>query len=78
MMVPPVVIRPIELLPKLVNHRAPSDPDVMPIGEMLGSEKLETFPAVVIRPIESKALVNQSAPSGPAVMPHGFEIVGSV
>ena len=35
---PPVVIRPIDELPRLVNHNAPSGPDVMRLGlEMLGS-----------------------------------------
>ena len=35
---PAIVIRPIELLPRLVNQRAPSGPAAIPSGsEMLGS-----------------------------------------
>ena len=32
---PPVVMRPIELLPTLVNHRAPSGPAVIPSGPLM-------------------------------------------
>ena len=40
---------------------------------MLPSENVDTFPAVVMRPIESLArLVNHSAPSGPVTMPWGL------
>jgi hypothetical protein len=33
--VPPVVIRPIDLLPLLVNHSAPSGPAVIPSGRSM-------------------------------------------
>ena len=67
---PVVVIRPIELLRKLVNHSAPSGPAVIPSGpRMSGPVWLVTVPVVVIRPIELLRLVNHSAPSGPAVIP---------
>src|SRR5712691_6449063 len=82
---PVVVMRPIELLPLLVNHNAPSGPAVIPCGdEMVGSVKMVTVPAVVMRPIELRAgaemlqLVNHNAPSGPAVIPNGSEMPGSV
>src|SRR5215472_2081866 len=72
--VPPVEIRPIELLPSLVNHSAPSGPLVMASGSSIpGLVKMVTFPAVVIRPIAPplprySSSVNHNAPSGPAVM----------
>ena len=51
---PDVVIRPIELLAELVNHRAPSGPAVIAIGWlMLGAVKVVMIPLVVIRPILS-------------------------
>ncbi len=76
--VPSVVIRPIESLPLLVNHNAPSGPTVMSYGvEMPVPVNLVTCPSVVIRPIESLlALVNHSAPSGPATMPVGYSMPG--
>ena len=49
---PAVVIRPIELFPSSVNHRAPSGPTVMTSGA-LAPMKSVTTPAGVIRPIES-------------------------
>ena len=75
-----MVIRPIELLPWLVNHSAPSGPAVMSCGlSMLGSVKFVMVPVVVIRPIELlPEFVNHNAPSGPAVIQNGLEIVGSV
>ena len=51
---PRVVMRPIELLPELVNHKAPSGPDVIPVGPSIPvPRKLVSFPLTVIRPIES-------------------------
>jgi hypothetical protein len=45
--------RPMELFVVLVNHMAPSGPDVMSDGnELSGRAKPETTPAVVIRPIK--------------------------
>src|SRR5437870_7892668 len=74
-----VAIRPMEPVPApwgLVNQRALPGPAVILLRgvKTLGSVKLETTPAVVIRPMDSKPLisdVNQSAPSGPAVMAPG-------
>jgi len=46
-----VVIRPIELLPELVNHSAPSRPAVIPTGAAMPGPVLPvTFPVGVIRP----------------------------
>ena len=48
-----VVIRPMELLPESVNHKAPSGPAVIPNGSSMPMPvKLVTIPAVLIRPIE--------------------------
>ncbi len=72
--VPDVVIRPIPPADCSVNHRAPSDPAVMPMGmiELYPSEYSVTTPEVVIRAIALPFVsVNQTAPSGPAVMPLG-------
>ena len=70
---PAVVIRPIELLPSLVNHKAPSAPTAMPSGvDIEELAKLLTTPAFVIRPMVLLPLfVNQRAPSGPLTMPMG-------
>src|SRR5689334_22395706 len=70
---------PIESVPLLVNHNAPSDPAAMSSGaEIVGSAKFVIAPPVVMRPIEALfLLVNQSAPSGPTVMPTGLTTVGS-
>jgi hypothetical protein len=69
---PAVVKRPIESVARLVNHKAPSGPAVIPKGELIdGSERSVTTPDVVIRPMELAELVNQMAPSGPAVIPKG-------
>ena len=75
--VPVVVMRPIELLPGLANHRAPSGPAVIPFQLspplMLASMWLVTAPPVVMRPIEPFwRLVNQRAPSAPGAMPSGL------
>jgi hypothetical protein len=52
MIVPLVVICPIELVPKSVNQSAPSGLVVIVTGELsISREKYETAPAVVIRPI---------------------------
>ena len=72
-----MVTRPIEPGSlSLVNQTAPSGPATIPFGLAIsGPVKLETTPAVVIRPIVSfPVLVNQSAPSGPTVMPPGPEM----
>ena len=76
---PAVVMRPMELLPELVNHSAPSGPAVIPIGpSMLGSLKWVETPFVVIRPIELVAsLVNQSASSEPVVVCTGTSMLES-
>ncbi len=73
---PAGVIRPIELLYSLVNHRFPSGPAVTPNGwEMVASLKCVTTPAGVIRPIVLfPALVNHRFPSGPAAIPFGSEM----
>ena len=85
MTVPEVVISPIEspvLEPKLVNHRAPSGPAVIPVGSLMRllPKLLHWWSEVVISPIEPPgldgsppALVNHSAccPFGPAVIPNG-------
>ena len=74
-----MVIRPIELLPSLVNHNAPSGPAVIPGLADAGAGVVGHPPAVVIRPIELLPwLVNHSAPSGPAVIPAGFLMLGPV
>ena len=75
-MVPSVVIRPIESL--LVNHRFSSGPVVINCGwEISGWEKIVMVPSVVIRPIESLSeLVNHRFASGPAVIKAGHEISG--
>src|ERR1700680_4210879 len=66
---PLTVIRPIRSRSYSVNHKAPSGPDVIPIGPDLGgSLKCVIFPLVVIRPTTSKESVNHKAPSGPTVM----------
>ena len=71
---PAVVIRPIVLLPKLVNHSAPSGPAVISAGNRIsGPEWLVIYPVVVMRPIEA-TLVNHSAPSGPTVRPDGVTV----
>ena len=50
---PPGVIRPIELLPRLVNHRFPSGPATIPSGRLMPAPvKLATTPVGVIRPID--------------------------
>jgi hypothetical protein len=57
-----MMIRPIELLPKLVNQIAPSGPVAIPVGdEMLfkGSVKFVTTPLVVIRPTGVVVLVGE-------------------
>ena len=52
--VPSVVIRPIELLPVLVNHNAPSGPAVIAHGlETPMPVYVTSVPSVLIRPIES-------------------------
>src|SRR6266567_3932249 len=68
-----VVIRPTELLPGLVNHRAPSGPAAIPTGPLMPVPVwFVTVPAVVIRPIEPLPwLVNHRAPSDPAAIPNG-------
>lgn len=42
MTTPLVLIRPIEFPKKLVNHRAPSGPTVIPSGPLIGVGKEET------------------------------------
>src|SRR5437763_235312 len=74
---PPVVMRPIALLSKLmVNHSAPSGPDVIPNGPLMPCTPFllnaATVPTVVMGPIEFVPwLVNHKAPSGPAAIPCG-------
>ena len=67
---PDGVIRPMVLLPTLVNHRFPSGPAVMLSGWLMpGSVKLETTPPGVMRPmVLLNWLVNHRFPSGPAVI----------
>ena len=74
MTVPVVVIRPMLLLPMLVNHKAPSGPAVIPFGaSMPVPVKLVTVPVVVIRPmLLLLELVNHKAPSGPAAISAGL------
>ena len=49
----PVVIRPIELLCRLVNHSAPSGPAAIPtISKLLASLYRVITPAVLIRQIQ--------------------------
>jgi hypothetical protein len=66
LMPPAVVIRPIWLLERSVNHNAPSGPVLMSAGLLpkAGSENSVTAPSVMIRPI--------FPPSGPAVMAIGL------
>src|SRR5580704_7744005 len=85
-------MRPIELLPLLVNHKAPSGPVVIPSGKlMLGSLKVVSTPDVERRsmaparpiglprpPVPPKRLVNQRAPSGPEVTSEADKTLGSV
>ena len=53
-------MRPMESVPELVNHRAPSGPAVIPSGSlMLVSGVLVTAPPVVMRPMESFARVGE-------------------
>ena len=73
------VMRPIELLPVLVNHIAPSGPAAMPYGSLMVASKYEVnTPFVVIRPIEPSAgSVTHRGAVGPGVMPypmHGVEM----
>src|SRR5690349_20177518 len=60
-------IRPIDALPSLVTHTAPSGPVVSPLGPLIPEPvKIVTRPAVVIRPIaDLPTLLNHNAPSGP-------------
>ena len=77
MTTPAVVIRPIELLPKFVNHKASSGRTVICPGAWIpGPVKNEITPAVVMRPMAmpnpwDPAFVNDGAPSGPATMSKG-------
>ena len=73
-------IRPMVLLPALVNHSAPSGPAVMSEGKLIvGSEKLVTPPDVVILPIDPvNSFTNHSAPSDPAAMLVGPLMLGAV
>src|SRR5215467_14166471 len=71
--VPPVVMRPTEL--ELTNHRAPSGPDVIAVGnEMLLLAYWVVLPLVSMRQtacvswLYPPLLVNQRLPSGPAVI----------
>src|SRR5438874_5375772 len=87
-MAPLVVMRPIELPPKLlepsfVNHSAPSGPAAIRNGPAMlifGSVKFEITPLVVTRPIEPRPAesMNHRAPSEPAARPWGPVTVGSV
>ena len=53
MTLPRVVMRPIELFPELVNHKAPSGPAVIPVGPSIPVPvKMAAFPLTVMRPIE--------------------------
>ena len=71
---PPVVLRPmwaVALLSCLVNHSAPSEPEVIPYGPLfaVGVGYSVIAPPVVIRPILLAACsVNHYASSGPAVI----------
>src|SRR3954447_9816026 len=74
---PPAVMRPIDLLLVLVNHRAPSGPATIPKGCAIREPVYcDTLPSVVMRPIEPPMptlpeFVNHNAPSGPTVIPFG-------
>jgi hypothetical protein len=72
---PVVVIRPTPALGNSVhvNHSAPSGPDVIPLGPLLGVGTANSVitPAVVMRPIWPDASVNHSASSGPFVIEVG-------
>src|SRR2546430_205251 len=62
------------LLASSPNHRAPSEPVVMPVGSELavGIGNSVTAPLAVIRPILLPfSSVNHKAPSGPFVIPIG-------
>ena len=66
-------MRPIWPALDSVNHRLPSDPVVMPKGELLavGMGNSVMTPEGVIRPILPARSVNHRLPSDPVVMPEG-------
>src|ERR1035438_9330256 len=73
---PVVVMRPILSAGRdnSVNHKAPSGPVVIQLGEVRPLPRANSWiaPAVVMRPIWLPMLsVNHSAPSGPAAIPMG-------
>src|SRR5688500_16111881 len=73
-MTPPVVIRPIWLPARSVNHRLPSGPAAIPKGSLaaVGTGNSVMTPPGVMRPIRLPALsVTQRLPSGPATIPAG-------
>jgi len=57
-------MRPMELLPALVNHRAPSEPAVIPTGWSMPEIYVVTNPAVVMRPMELSLLLVNHRPVG--------------
>src|SRR5262245_26320792 len=73
---PWTVMRPTRALFGMLNHRAPSGPEVIKLGPKNpeGSANSTIEPPVVARPMRfAVPSVNQMFPSGPAVMPIGFE-----
>ena len=71
----PGAIRPIaRVVPWSVNHRLPSGPAAMSIGELSEFRPAAysvTCPLGVIRPIAPAGSVNHRLPSGPAAMSSG-------
>src|SRR5205085_5113597 len=72
----------LPMLPRVANHRLPSEPVAIPFGLPWERPNWVTTPAGVIRPMAPGLLtpgggdsVNQTLPSGPAVIDTGWRFV---